>query len=254
VFWGFNYYRTPLHESLHVKNTYTKEELIVVTHQLINQLNTIHVAYTGNKNDLVTVPQNSQLIYQQAADGYKNLSLNHIPFKYVASSIKPSLFSVGLSYMGFSGYINPFTNEAQVNHLIPKTSAFVTASHEIAHQIGIGPEAEANFIGYVAARNNKNLYFDYAAVSFALRYCLSSYPFLNETEYKNCLETINPGIRKDWQANQDFWQSHQTFIDVIFKFIYDKFLKVNQQQHGIEGYSRFLDLLIQFELNKKGCV
>ncbi|MDO1498958.1 DUF3810 family protein [Winogradskyella maritima] len=29
------------------------------------------------------------------------------------------MFSTGLTYMGYAGYLNPFTNEAQVNRLLP---------------------------------------------------------------------------------------------------------------------------------------
>ena len=49
--------------------------------------------------------------------------------------------------MGFSGYLNPFTNEAQVDILIPKYQLPTTASHEVAHQLGYAAENEANFIG-----------------------------------------------------------------------------------------------------------
>jgi hypothetical protein len=36
--------------------------------------------------------------------------------------------------MGFGGYLNPFTNEAQVNYL--GSNVFLTANHEMAHQMG----------------------------------------------------------------------------------------------------------------------
>ena len=36
--------------------------------------------------------------------------------------------------MGFGGYANPFTHEAQVNTLQPKLNIITTACHEIAHQ------------------------------------------------------------------------------------------------------------------------
>ncbi len=52
--------------------------------------------------------------------------------------------------MGFAGYLNPITNEAQVNALIPKNNYPATICHEIAHQVGIASESEANFVGYLA--------------------------------------------------------------------------------------------------------
>jgi hypothetical protein len=37
--------------------------------------------------------------------------------------------------MGFSGYLNPFTNEAQVNYMM-MYSFPMTTNHEMAHQMG----------------------------------------------------------------------------------------------------------------------
>ena len=69
--------------------------------------------------------------------------------------------SLPLTYLGFSGYINPFTNESQINSLIPKNSIPHTASHEIAHQLGFSQELECNFIAFVNLTNNEDLYFKY---------------------------------------------------------------------------------------------
>ena len=56
--------------------------------------------------------------------------------------------------MGFSGYINPFTLEAQINMKIPKLNYITTASHEMAHQLGISNESEANFVAFISSINN----------------------------------------------------------------------------------------------------
>lgn len=249
--WGFNYYRTPLHERLNIASTYSEDDLKTVTQSLINRLNKIHLSYVTNKDTCIEVETSTDEVYKQVSTGYEVLSALYPEFNYKNQSIKSSLFSLPLTYMGFSGYINPFTNEAQINNKVTKMTLFVTASHEVAHQIGIGPESEANFVGYLAAKNNPNKYFEYAATSFALRYCLNRYPFENKTEFETYLAQINPGIIADWKKSRIFWEEHQTFIDTVFKFIYDKFLKVNQQEFGVEGYSMFLDLLIHYELNEK---
>jgi capsule polysaccharide export protein KpsC/LpsZ len=43
-------------------------------------------------------------------------------------SVKKSLLSLPLTYMGFAGYLNPFTNEAQVNDKIPMYNFPTTTS------------------------------------------------------------------------------------------------------------------------------
>ena len=39
----------------------------------------------------------------------------------------------------------------------------------------------------------------------------------------------------------------ERFTRTGFELFYDRFLKLNQQQDGIESYSKFLDLLINYD-------
>ncbi|MBQ0741381.1 DUF3810 family protein, partial [Aquimarina celericrescens] len=79
--------------------------------------------------------------------GYTRIEKIHSFLKYEQPSIKESLFSTGLSYMGYGGYLNPFTQEAQVNGLVPNFRFPVIAGHEMGHQIGYSAENETNSIG-----------------------------------------------------------------------------------------------------------
>ena len=58
--------------------------------------------------------------------------------------------------MGFAGYLNPFSGEAQVNDNTPLLGTAFTTCHEMAHQLGYAPEKEANFIGYLACISNED--------------------------------------------------------------------------------------------------
>ena len=61
------------------------------------------------------------------------------------------MYSLPLSYMGYAGYLNPFTLESQVNSKIPTLNLITTLLHETAHQMGYASEKEANFIAYYSA-------------------------------------------------------------------------------------------------------
>jgi len=169
ILWGFNYYRLPLHESLNIKHDYTTEELVFVTKKLITKSNEYHLKITQNDTLKVDIPFSKEDILILTHSGYSNLEKEFPNFKYAPKSIKKSLFSYLLTYMGFGGYINPFTNEAQVNSFVPIFKIPTTSSHEIAHQIGYAAENEANFIGCLAAINSDNVYFNYAGYTFGLR-------------------------------------------------------------------------------------
>jgi hypothetical protein len=148
--------------------------------------------------------------------------------------------------MGFGGYLNPFTNEAQVNYLLPRYSSPMTTSHEMAHQIGFASESECNFIGFLATIKNDNLYIKYSGYSFALRYCLYNWQRRDDVIFKRLLKTIHPGILKNYKETDDFWNQYESLIDKGFHVFYDNFLKINQQKDGIDSYSKFVDLMVNY--------
>jgi hypothetical protein len=251
ILWGLNYYRVPLFEKLKIEKEYSNEDLLIFTKKLIAKTNSIHSQITKNDSLKVVFPYSQEQVFEMNLNGYQSLSKQIPSLNYKHPSIKKSLFSLPLSYMGFSGYLNPFTNEAQVNDKIPMYNFPTTLTHEMAHQLGYASESEANFIGFLASINNENLYFQYSGYNHALHYCLSNWKFNNEVQFKKLLKTVHPGIIKNYKESEDFWNDYQSFVETGFHLFYDRFLKMNQQKDGIEGYSRFVDLLVNYYKNKK---
>lgn len=245
--WGLNYYRVPLATQLSINSTsYTNSELEAYTDNLITELNLLHLEITHNKKKKVVVPLSKKDIYKLSKSGYENLSKKHAIFMHKGSSVKHSLLSTPLSYMGFAGYLNPFTGEAQVNSKTPAYSFAFTTCHEIAHQLGYAAENEANFIGYLAAVNNENIYFQYAGKISALRYVLSEIYKRKPGSYKNHLTKINKGILSNIQESRDFWNSYENPFEPLFKKSYNTYLKANQQKQGIKSYSYMVNLLLNY--------
>ena len=249
--WAFNYHRIPLFEKMNIKTEYSDAQLLSFTKKIIAKTNQIQFQITNDTAKKIISPLTQNEIFEKSLLGYKNLSSEYSFFTYSKPSIKKSLFSYPLTYMGFGGYLNPFTNEAQVNSMIPKYGFPITACHEMAHQMGFASESECNFIGFLAVTKNDDLYFKYSGYSYALRYCLSNWEVRNPEILKQLLKTINPGILKNYQESEDFWQSHQTFIETGFKIFYDNFLKLNQQKDGLESYSKFVDLMVNYYEDKE---
>ena len=247
LLWGMNYYRIPLHEKLQIEKEYSVAQLEAFVEKMIVKTNELQLQITKNDSVAVVIPYSDEEIYNLALEGYKKLPNNLKEFHYEVKSIKKSLFSYPLSYMGFGGYLNPFTNEAQVNYLKPKYTSPLTTCHEMAHQTGIGSESECNFIGFIAAAKNEDLYFQYSAYSFALRYGLRNLEKIEENSSKPFLEKINKGVLKNFEENEFFWKQYQTPINTFFEFFYDNFLKANQQKDGMEGYSKFVGLVIGYQ-------
>jgi len=250
LFWAFNYYRLPVHKALHIENTYTTEQLLKVTKSLIAISNSKHISITKNDSLKVVMPYTKKEMINLTKNGYTNLSKKYPHLNPTPKSIKTSIYSLPLTYMGFSGYLNPFTNEAQVDGLIPLYKFPTTIAHEQAHQIGYAAENETNFIGCLATIHNEDNYFKYSGYIFALRHCLNEVYRRNETIYKTLIEDINPGILANYQESYDFWMTYQNPLEPIFKYIYGNFLKANSQEKGIESYSYAVALFVNYFENQ----
>ena len=251
VLWGMNYYRLPLHKSLNLDADYTSEQLVTVTKQLIAKSNAIHLEITNNDSIKVDIPLSKTEILKQTPSGYADLKFKFPDLEYHPKSIKTSLFGLPLTYMGFSGYLNPLSNEAQIDGKIPVYKFPTTASHEIAHQLGFAAENEANFIGCMAAISHNNIYFKYSGYTFALRHCLNEIYRRDEILYNEIVESVNLGILKNYQEVREFWERYQNPMEPIFKIGFNAFLKANNQDKGMESYSYVVALLVNYlESNK----
>jgi len=251
LFWGMNYYRLPIHQSLNIKNTYNTEELKDVAEKLIEKANTIHHSITNNDTIKVVMPFSKRELLAMSDDGYKKLATIHPQLKHNPSSTKLSLYSLPLTYMGFSGYMNPLTNEAHIDGLIPLSKYPTTICHEKAHQIGYAAENETNFIGCLAVINNDDIYFKYSGFIFALRHCINEVYKRDQNLYESLLKKINKGILKNYQESYEFWSSYKNPLEPLFKTSYNTFLKANNQDKGIESYSYAVALFVNYFKDKQ---
>ncbi|WP_405381635.1 DUF3810 domain-containing protein [Maribacter sp. LLG6340-A2] len=244
--WGLNYYREPLAVKLELTENKDYQELVNFTKLLIQKTNETQVKITNDSSLAVKVPYTHQQIFDKTLEGYANIKSIHPFLDYTTPSVKTSLFSTGLTYMGYAGYLNPFTNEAQVNGLLPNFRFPIVAGHEIGHQLGYSAENETNFIGYLVTAKNNDVYFQYAAYAYALGYCLNDVRRGDKEIFDELLLNLNPGVKSNFQEMAVFWNSYENPMEPVFKSIFNSFLKANNQTEGIKSYNAVVSLLIAY--------
>lgn len=163
-----------------------------------------------------------------------------------ADNFKESLFSSLMGYSGILGYYNPFTSEAQYNAELPDSYQPFTLAHESAHQLGFAREQEANFIGYLIGIKSKNPELAYATKYYVLKSLLHALVEKHPEYVKEVQNRYSPGMKRDREAEKKYREAHRGFIEVVFGFTNDLFLKSNQQEGSIT-YSYFVDLLVRYE-------
>ncbi|QBA64585.1 DUF3810 domain-containing protein [Muriicola soli] len=246
LLWGLNYYREPLAKTLGLQASYSVEELLEFTTRLTEEANRQHLVLTGNDSVQVSFSFSRREIFKKVGAEDHPVSDEFPELEYTNPSIKGSLYSLALTYMGYGGYLNPFTLESQVNRKIPMFRFPVVSCHEMAHQLGYAAENEANFIGYLRAVNQNDPHIKYAALSYALGYCLADLRFQDEDKFQEVYGKVNQGIKLDYEELSDFWISYENPLEPVFKEVYNSFLKANNQVEGIRSYNQVVALLVAY--------
>lgn len=245
--WGLNYYRLSLQEKLNYPTTYTEKELTETLDYLITSTNNLQKQLAPNDSTAVLIPYAKEKL-SAMIEGDFNFELTD--FK-VTPYLKNSMWSTLLSYMGFAGYLNPLTLESQVNSKIPKLNYCTTAAHEMAHQLGIASETEANFIAYQTTITHPDPFIQFSGYSFALRYCYGELLKANPEAAKEQIIKLNKGVLKNFQELSEFWRKFQNPLEPYFKKGYDTYLKANGQKKGILSYNAMVSMVIAYTLERE---
>ncbi|MUH37637.1 DUF3810 domain-containing protein [Zobellia amurskyensis] len=244
--WGLNYYRKPIAENFAICDSVQTHEVIALAERLILKTNQLQFELTSDSTQRVQVPYSRNEIFDKTVNGYEQLQ-NELPFlEYEHRSLKKSMFSTLASYMGIGGYLNPFTNEAQVNSLTPEFRFPVISGHEVGHQVGYSKENETNFIGYLVTMKNENHYFQYSASAYALSHCLSAIRRSDEGKFNELYAKVNVGVRENYRELYEHSLEFINPFEPIFKSIFSTFLKANQQKDGIKSYGKIVELMVGY--------
>ena len=247
VSWGMHYFKTPLRVSRKLPATISVEHLKETTQHYTYTLTALHQQINPDPATAVVTPLETDALLALATSTMEHSSLR--PSK-IHGKAKATLFPTLLSYMGFGGYLNPFTHEAQVNTLQPKLRILTTACHEIAHQWGIAAEDEANYFSIKASTASDNAVVSYAGHLLAFQHMINSLYKADTKQAKAIMAKLPEGILENISEVRTFWEKYQNTFEKVFERSYDQYLKVNQQQAGIQSYSLVVDLLVDDFINQ----
>jgi hypothetical protein len=243
ILWGLNYNRrgVAFQMELEVK-PYSTEELSAVLQLIIDRINQVDSSSRQVRGEL----KNKRQVFLLSTNAYQNLHSITPVFRYSSPSIKPSIFGYLGDYLGFTGYYNPFSGEAQVNTTIPEFVQPFTCCHEIGHQIGYAKENEANIAGYLSAKSSDNPAFKYS-VYFELYFYAARELYLRDSNLLKPLKSqLKPGIRKDFHELNAFYQQYQNPFEPYIRKLYGNYLKANEQPQGLMSYNAVIAWLIAY--------
>lgn len=256
ISWGLNYYRVPLATQMDLRmDSITKTDYLQVLDKYVDRTNVLRQQINPDQLDRKTAKRElSAYMLQENGQADKQqdhalLVLNNYLSK-TQSKVKAPLSSEVVSYFTVTGYFNPFTQEVQVNENIPIMGYPFTVVHELAHQMGVGFEDEANFIAYLKLREHPNTWYRYAASYETMQYLLRSLYFQDPELYKAYIAKLSPQVIQDINEERAFWRSYSGWINNLTDIFYSGYLKHNNQPEGMERYSMMVRLVVAAELQQ----
>ncbi|SDW06707.1 Protein of unknown function [Hydrobacter penzbergensis] len=253
--WGFNYNRLGIAYQLKLeKLPYSQQALNQLTSDLIDSANTYRRRF-----DTILPAPSIDSIYRDAYHAYLQASDAYPFLDYHQRSVKASLYTPVADYIGFTGYYNPFSGEAQLRTDVPRILLPYVACHEMAHQLGYASESEANFVGFLAAANSANPYFRYSVYldlfSYAQGEQLAQYAMDKDAQgfeaaiqhNRNQLDTL---VKKDRREIREFFRKRSNRISPAMNSLYDQYLKMNSQEKGMKSYDEVIGWILAYR--KKG--
>jgi Protein of unknown function (DUF3810) len=243
ICWGLNYDRLPIAQQQHLEpKAYSKEELQTLVGLMVTRMNGIDSAAREARKKLTT----NDSIFRYSVAAFQNAARVQSGLLYFYPSVKFSFYGYLANYMGFSGYYNPFTCEAQVNTTIPRVVQPFTTCHEIGHQLGYAKEEEANFCGFLATKSSTDPAFRYSVYVDLYLYAGSALYALDSTAYIPYRESLKPEVRQDLLDLKAFYRKYQNPFEPIIHEIYGNYLKANRQPQGINSYDEVVGLTIAY--------
>ena len=244
LLWGLNYNRLGVAHQLQLDvKKYSVSDLDTLINSLSKNLN--HYAELISAEEKKSLKKKRNL-FAETAETYKQVENEFAFLKYKSKSIKPSLFSYLGNYLGFQGYYNPFSGEAQVNTTIPQSLEPFVSCHETAHQLGYAKENEANFSGYLAAKQSPSVYFRYSAYFDMFNYSIAGLIRQDSTFAKAYLNQLHPVVKKDRIELKEFFRRHRNQLESVISWGYGEYLKANNQPGGKQTYNEVVSWLVAY--------
>ena len=242
--WGLNYDRKGIAAQLNLQlQNETMQDLTALTDSLLLKVNTVrrslgyHVQY-----------ESYQKVFSKSEEAYRRAHQQYPFLDYRFQSIKSSLYSTLGNYLGFSGYYNPFSGEAQVcTKNVPAFLLPYITCHEMAHQLGYGTEDEANFTSYLTTKASRDQRFQYSLYFDLFNYANNTLYVYDSIAARNNYKLLDTLVKKDIAEYRRFLLQYSNPLEPLITALYGNYLKANNQPEGVETYSRVVAWLIAYQ-------
>ena len=242
LLWGLNYMREPLtykleYDEQRITSQTEKDILRRTVEQLNRDCAGAHQSPLLDEGDL-------GLGLQPSFDATVAMLGNS---REVAKAIpKKTLLDAYLGATGVDGFTSPFGHEVLLNSDLLEFEKPFTLAHEWAHLAGYADESEANFVALLTCVKS-----DLGSVRYSGWLALYSYLWAvrrahsDEAGFAEAIPQLAPEVKADLRAMAERTRRRlNPSISRVQGEVYDRYLKANRVEAGIESYGLLVRLVL----------
>ncbi len=226
-------------------------ELENTTKIVLEKLNALSSKTEYGKDNFSKMPYDYDTLNDKLNAAYKKFTAKHDFIQDMKTAVKPVMLSEPMTYTHISGVYTYFTGEANLNENYPDYNLPYTMAHEMAHQRGIAPENEANFIAFLVCLESDDAYIQYSAYFNMFEYLSNALYTANKDAYKAVLKLTDGKIINEMIAFSEFYDKYRdNVVGEISSTVNNGYLLSQGQTAGRKSYGLVVDLAVAYY--KKG--
>lgn len=233
------------------RKSVTAEELEYTTIIVMQKLNELANETEYGKDGFSDMPYSYKELNKKLNAAYKSFAEEHTIIQNMSSKVKPIILSEPMTYTHISGVYTFFTGEANVNTNYPEYNLPYTMAHEMAHQRGIAPENEANFVAFLVCLESGDTYIQYSAYLNMFEYLTDALYSADKERYMSVIEELSDNVLNELIAYSDFFDKYRDNVAAdISGTVNNSYLTSQGQTAGTRSYGLVVDLAVAYYRQK----
>lgn len=243
--YGINYYEMSLQEKIGVyAKDVSAEELYETASYFLEQAN--ESAKSIPRDETGDLALSADAIASMSVCAYEPLFSKYEMLKTPLTKPKVLVFSKGLSYLNCTGFFFPYFGESNLNGDVPKTTIPSTAMHELAHQMGIASEQEANFLAVIGCVESGIDAFCYSGWQMGLIHLTNALYRADSGLWETLMSEMSEQVREDLVRINTYWEPFDTPVSDAANTINNDRLSHYGQDLETQSYGAVVDLLVVY--------
>ena len=244
---GISYQCSPVNQKMALpRENVTVDELKATALILLAEVNALADEVPFRENDFSVMPYSMSELNDKLLVTYRKVAQKYPFIQSMDTRLKPVINSELMSHAHITGVYTYFTGEANLNTVFPDYTIPYTAAHELAHQRGIGPEDEANFIAFLVCIASDDPYIRYSGYLNMFEYVISALRGVDSKAYSEIFAMLDYNIRMEEVAYAHFYEQYRhSKVSNVSNVVNDTYLKL-QGTPGAKSYGMVVDLAVSY--------